>query len=171
MISANSAVIQADMLPQHAEPLPQPEPASNPGGFGFSKGAIGTIALLVGGPMAVGLLPLQELGTSPQPMPVPQAIEQPVTQPNSGPSLIQPALAADLHRAIDGMQLSDADKARLRTEMDSGKTRLGWVTVSDSVAETGTGWQSRQVASRRMFACSTGRRRSPSPTLRVCPRR
>jgi hypothetical protein len=137
MNSANSALLQAEAFPQHAQPEPQPEPASSRAGFGFGKGVIGTAALLVAGAIAVGLLPLPDLGTSPQALPVPLAIEQPVAQPNRGPSLIRPVLATELQKAIDAMHLPDSEKARLRVEVDLGKTRVGWVTVSDSVEEDG----------------------------------
>jgi hypothetical protein len=134
--SGDSALVQAEALAQQHTPEPQPEPASSGAGFGLGKSIIGGVALLLVGAIAVGLLPVPGLGPPPQPLPVPLAIEQPVTQPISGPSLIRPVPAAELQRAIDATQLSDSEKARLRIEV-VGKTRLGWVTVSDSVEEDG----------------------------------
>jgi hypothetical protein len=137
MSTANSALLQPEALSQQAQPEPQLEPARISSEFGFGKSTIGAIALLVVGAIAVGLLPLPELAPAPQPLPAPIATEQTVEHPNRGPSLIRPVLASEVQKAIDATQLSDSEKARLRVEVDLGKTRVGWVTVSDSIDEDG----------------------------------
>ena len=76
-------------------------------------------------------------GPSQSTAPVPVAIEQALTQPDFGPSLMRPVLAGEVQQAIDAMLISDGEKAHLRTELASGRTRIGWLSVSDSEAEDG----------------------------------
>jgi hypothetical protein len=121
--------------------MPQAEPASTRDAFSLRSSAIGAVALVVMGAIAVGLLPGFEASQAPAPVPLAieqtaPALEQPAPQ-HMGPSLIQPVAATDLQKAIDGMLISNSEKARLRDETAAGKTRVGWVTVSDSVAEDG----------------------------------
>jgi hypothetical protein len=130
------AGLRAEPLPQ---PLPEalPEPSKSSGGFGIGKTAAGAVGLLLFAGIAVGLIPMPGFGPSQPAPPAPIAIEQTASHP-SGPSLIQPiAAAAEMQKAVDSLLVTDTDKAKVRSEIASGKTRIGWITVSDSDAEDG----------------------------------
>jgi hypothetical protein len=130
-------MMQPQPLARGADPSSGIDVGASSGGSGFGKTAIAAIALLVLGGVAVGLLPMPGFGPSQSTAPVPVAIEQPLTQPDAGPGLIRPVLAGELQQAIDGMLISEGEKAHLRTDLASGKTRIGWLSVSDSEAEDG----------------------------------
>jgi hypothetical protein len=129
---------QSEMAAQSAmpEPLLEPKPANIQPGSSGGKAAVGALVLFAFSGIAVGLLPMPGFWQSQGPAPTPPGIEQ-NAQRAVGPSLIRPVLATELQQAIDGMLISDGDKTRLREEMASGKTRAGWLTVSDSDAEDG----------------------------------
>jgi hypothetical protein len=128
------AATRAEAKPR-PEPLQAPMPSGQQGGFGAGKMIAGVVGLLLLGGVATGLIGLPGFGPSHAPAPAPVAIEQVV--PQRGPSLIQPVAAAELQKAIDGLLMADTDKAKVRGEINSGKTRIGWITVSDSVFEDG----------------------------------
>ena len=136
-ISEHAGGEPQELLPR-PEPALEPEPAKSRDGLRFGKRASAGAALLLAGAIAVGLLPLGDFGTTqpPPPMPLPLAMQETAPQP-AGPSLMQPVAAAELVQAIDGMQMSGSEKARLHAEVVAGKTRVGWVTVSDFWAEDG----------------------------------
>lgn len=55
----------------------------------------------------------------------------------SAPSLFTPVTAADLDKAISLLALADADKAKVRAEVQKGAMRLALITVVDNDAEDG----------------------------------
>jgi hypothetical protein len=113
------------------EPMAEPMPAAGESRSGLSKAVVFGIGLLLLGGIATGLLGFPGFGTSP-PV-VPAASEQ--TVQHSG--LIQPVAAADMQKAVNQLLMSDADKAKVRADLASGKSRIGWITVADSDAEDG----------------------------------
>jgi hypothetical protein len=136
MQTATDASAAAQLIP---EPQLQPQPQGGEAEtvFGFGKLAFGAIALLALGGIATGLLSFP--GSQPESAPpaAPIAIHEQQAQPQFRPSLIQPVAAADVDRAVGAVLVADADKARLRGEIASGRTRIGWLTVLDSDAEDG----------------------------------
>ena len=146
MNEAALAAIEGEALQGMMQPQPLPQgtdssSGTNPGissvGSGFGRTTIAAIALLALGGVAVGLLPMPGFGPSHSTAPAPVAIEQPLTQPDTGPGLILAGPRRRVEQAIDAMLISDGEKAHLRTESASGKARIGWLSVSDSEAEDG----------------------------------
>src|SRR5436190_23073699 len=132
-----AAPAEARLRPQPLpEPMPEPMPADGKGGFGLNKMVVGAVGLLLLGGIATGLIGLPGFGPSQPLPPAPVAIEQQVA-PQSGPSLIQPVAAADLQKAIGALLLPDSAKAKVQGDIASGRTRIGWITVSDSDVEDG----------------------------------
>ena len=119
------------------QPLPEPQRDQGESGFGVGKITLGAIALLALAGIATGLLSFP--GSQPERMPPapPAAIEEQQPKPQLMPSLIRPVAAGDVEQAIGAIPGTDADKARLRGEIASGRTRIGWLTVLDSDAEDG----------------------------------
>jgi hypothetical protein len=126
-----------------AHPVPEPQPLPEPqrghaeSGFGLGKITFGAIALLALGGIATGILPFP--GSQPERVPptTPVAIEAQQPKPQLMPSLIRPVAAGEVEQAIGAILGTDADKTRLRGEIVSGRTRIGWLTVMDSDAEDG----------------------------------
>jgi hypothetical protein len=126
-----------------AHPVPEPQPLPAPlrdhpeGGFGLGKIGFGVIALLALGGIATGILSFPGYEPERVPPTTPVAIEEQQPKPQLMPSLIRPAAAAEVEQAIGAILGTDADKARLRGEIASGRTRIGWLTVLDSDVEDG----------------------------------
>jgi len=125
----------------HPVPEPQPLPQSQRdeagSGFHIGKISVGAIALLALAGIATGILSFSAPQPSRVPPAPPVAVEQQEAKPQPMPSLIRPVPAADVERAVGAILGTDADKARLRAEIASGQTRIGWLTVLDSDVEDG----------------------------------
>jgi hypothetical protein len=119
------------------QPLPEPQRSHAESGFGLGKTTLGAIALLALAGIATGIVSFP--GSQPERMPpaTPVAIEEQQPKPQLMPSLVRPVAAAEVEQAIGAILGTDADKARLRGEIASGRTRVGWLTVLDSDAEDG----------------------------------
>ena len=120
------------------QPLPEPQRDQGESGFGLGKITFGAIALLALAGIATGIVPFPGFtGRERVPPTTPVAIEEQQPKPQLMPSLIRPVAAADVEQAIGATPGTDADKARLRGEITSGRTRIGWLTVLDLDAEDG----------------------------------
>jgi hypothetical protein len=95
------------------------------------------LLFLVLGGIGVGLLSIPGFETQQTPPPAAAPVATDEAQPRSGPSLIRPAAAADMPRVIAGMLIPETDKPALRQDVELGKLKLGWLTISDSHAEDG----------------------------------
>ena len=131
-------------------PLPQ-EPAARPPAeqlvemvrqaipFGLgSQGALigaGGAILLAAAAMMLGLLPSPFAASGGAGAPKQAA----------GTSLFQPVAAAELDKAIGLLMLPDADKAKVRADVQRGKLRIALITVSDNDTEDGD-WVSISAA-------------------------
>src|SRR5262245_33145514 len=134
-MAAESAILQPEPLLE-PQPLAGPKPANIQHELSYGKTVVSTLVLFALGGIAVGLLPMSGFWQTRGSALPPSAIEQNAQQA-VGPSLFRPVLATELQQAIDGMPISDRDKTRLGAEVASGRTRVGWLTVSDSHAEDG----------------------------------
>ena len=112
-----------------------------PSGLG-SNGAMlaaGGAILLAAAAMTLGLLPSPFAASGGN-----QARQQTVA-PAAGTSLFTPVAAAELDTAIGLLMLPDADKAKVRVDVQRGRLRIALITVSDNDAEDGD-WVSISAA-------------------------
>ena len=72
-----------------------------------------------------------------------------------------------IDRAITTLAMNDQDRSRVRTAVDSGKARLGWVTVSDALREDGDWVAVSGAGFARTSGFQIGRCWSPCPTRRA----
>jgi len=120
---------------------PAPEPALQSGRAATAAGGgrrwvspvlAAAVGALVLGAVATGWIHIPGFGSSTPNAPAIQTVA-----PASTNSLIKPVAAAEIDRAIATLAMSEQDRSRVRSAVSSGKTRLGWVTVSDAQAEDG----------------------------------
>jgi hypothetical protein len=120
---------------------PAPEPALEPGraapaAAGGRRWVSPVLAAVVGavalGAVATGWIQIPGFGSSTPNAPAIQTVA-----PASTNSLIKPVAASEIDRAIATLAMSEQERGRVRSAVNSGKTRLGWVTVSDAQAEDG----------------------------------
>src|SRR5262245_30627624 len=121
------------------EPYPLPEPQRDrlESGLGLGKITFGAIGLLALAGIATGILSFPASQPERASPATPIAIEEQQPKPQLMPSLIRPVAPAEIEQALGAILGTDADKARLRAEIASGRTRIGWLTVLDSEVEDG----------------------------------
>jgi hypothetical protein len=131
----------------HSIPEPQPQAEgqqTDPGSyFGLSIGAITLLLALAG--IGTGLVSLPDAQPDRVSHVTATAVEEQQPKPQLMPSLIRPAAAGEVEQAIAAVLTTDVEKARLRTEIASGRTRIGWLTILDSDVEDGD-WVSVSAA-------------------------
>lgn len=107
-------------------PRPATPAAGNRGG-GAKPAFDLRMALLAGaGLLAAALLSVGYFDASPPAPPATHAA-----------SLMIPVTAAEVDGAIERLLMGDADKQRVREEVEDGRLRLAWITVSDTITEDG----------------------------------
>jgi hypothetical protein len=124
-------------LPEGPPPEPALQPARGQPAAGGGRSwispllaaAVGALAL---GAVATGWVHIPGFGSGTPSAPVIETVA-----PASTHKLFQPVAAAEIERAIATLAMSDQDRSRVRTAVNGGKARLGWVTVSDAMNEDG----------------------------------
>lgn len=120
--------------PALPEPQPEPEPEREPSQdsskAGWVLGALAGIALLAGIGYSAGMF-------SPAPSSIPTAVTATAPAQQSGFSFLQKIAAADQGSALQALRMSDADKGKATQAIQSGNTRLAWLSLADSGAEDG----------------------------------
>ena len=124
-------------LPNGSTPGPRPgrHAASAAGGSGALSSVLATptgrigaaAAALMIAAIAVGLLRKQSGPEEQSPSSVPLAQSQ----------IIRPVAVQETEKAIAQLMMSEPEKTKVRSDLGTGKLRIGWITVSDSQAEDG----------------------------------